>query len=46
MLEEWEINKKDATNMMKAFENFPDMRFGCFGHNLNLAISIALKIQS
>ncbi|XP_038860759.1 E3 SUMO-protein ligase ZBED1-like [Salvelinus namaycush] len=53
MLEEWGINKKDlvcittdnATNMIKAFEEFPDLWLGCFGHNLNLAISKALKIQ-
>ncbi len=53
MLEEWEINKTDlvsittdnATNMTKAFEGFPDLWLGCFGHNLNLAISEALKIQ-
>ncbi|CAL9696828.1 unnamed protein product [Knipowitschia caucasica] len=53
MLEEWEINKTDlvsittdnATNMTKAFEDFPDLWLGCFGHNLNLAISKALKIQ-
>nr|XP_054591712.1 E3 SUMO-protein ligase ZBED1-like [Nothobranchius furzeri] len=53
MLEEWEINKTDlvsittdnAANMTKAFEEFPDVWLGCFGHNLNLAISKALKIQ-
>ncbi|XP_029571196.1 zinc finger BED domain-containing protein 1 [Salmo trutta] len=53
MLEEWGINKKDlvcittdnATNMIKAFEAFPDLWLGCFGHNLNLAISKALKNQ-
>ncbi len=52
MLEEWGINKKDpvcittdnATNMIKAFEGFLDVWLGCFGHNLNLAISKALKI--
>ena len=30
--------------MIKAFEQFPDLWLGCFGHNLNLAISKALKI--
>nr|XP_054589246.1 E3 SUMO-protein ligase ZBED1-like [Nothobranchius furzeri] len=53
MLEEWEINKTDlvsittdnAANMTKAFEEFPDVWLGCFCHNLNLAISKALKIQ-
>ncbi|XP_056092489.1 E3 SUMO-protein ligase ZBED1-like [Rhinichthys klamathensis goyatoka] len=53
MLEEWGINKKDlvcittdnATNMIKAFEEFSEVWLGCFGHNLNLAISKALKIQ-
>ena len=49
---ECEINKTDlvsittdnATIMIKAFEQFPDLWLGCFGHNLNLAISKALKI--
>lgn len=53
MLVEWEINKTNlvsittdnATNMTKAFEEFPDLWLGCFGHSLNLAISKALKIQ-
>ena len=53
MLEEWEINKTDLvsittdneTNMIKAFELFPDLWLGCFSHNLNLAISKGLKIQ-
>lgn len=53
MLEERGINKKDlvcittdnATNMIKAFEDFSEVWLGCFGHNLNLAISKALKIQ-
>ncbi|XP_056095123.1 E3 SUMO-protein ligase ZBED1-like [Rhinichthys klamathensis goyatoka] len=56
MLQEWGINKErlvsvttdNATNMKKAFENdttFPSQWFGCFGHNLNLAISKALKNQ-
>lgn len=53
MLDEWVINKTDlvsittanATNMIKAFEQFPDMWLGCFGQYLNLAISKALKIQ-
>ncbi|XP_064877113.1 E3 SUMO-protein ligase ZBED1 [Oncorhynchus nerka] len=53
MLEDWGINQKDlvcittdnATNMIKAFEEFPDLWLGCFGHNLNLAISKALKIH-
>ena len=53
MLDEWEINKTDlvsittdnATNMIKAFEQFPDLWLGCFGHSLNLSISKALKIQ-
>ncbi|XP_051800213.1 E3 SUMO-protein ligase ZBED1-like [Acanthochromis polyacanthus] len=53
MLEEWGIKKQDlccittdnATNMVKAFEEFTDLWLGCFGHNLNLAISKALKIQ-
>lgn len=31
--------------MIKAFEDFPELWLGCFGHNLNLAISKALKIQ-
>ena len=52
-MEEWEIKKTDlvsiptdnATNMTKAFEEFPDLWLGCFGYNLNLAISKALKIQ-
>lgn len=53
MLEEWAIKNTDlvsittdnATNMIKAFEDFPELWLGCFGHNLNLAISKALKIQ-
>jgi hypothetical protein len=53
MLEEWGINPKDlvcittdnATDTIKAFEEFPDLWLGCFGHNLNLAISKALKIH-
>lgn len=56
MLQEWGINKErlvsvttdNATNMKKAFESdttFPGQWFGCFGHNLNLAISKALKIR-
>ncbi|XP_057186575.1 E3 SUMO-protein ligase ZBED1 [Triplophysa rosa] len=57
MLQEWGINKEhlvsvttdNATNMKKAFESattFPCCKwFGCFGHNLNLAISKALKNQ-
>ena len=53
MLEEWEINQKDlvcvttdnATNMTRAFEEFPVLWLGYFGHHLNLAISKALKIQ-
>ncbi|CAM4728583.1 unnamed protein product [Leuciscus chuanchicus] len=57
MLQEWGINKEffvsittdNATNMKKAFESdtttFPGQWFGCFGHNLNLAISKALKNQ-
>ncbi|XP_051771149.1 E3 SUMO-protein ligase ZBED1-like [Ctenopharyngodon idella] len=56
MLQEWGINKErlvsvttdNATNMKKAFESdttFPCQWFGCFGHNLNLAISKALKNQ-
>lgn len=57
MLQEWGINKErlvcvttdNATNMKKAFESdtsaFPCYWFGCFGHNLNLAISKALKNQ-
>lgn len=52
MLEEWGINKKDmvcittddATDIIKAFEEFPDLWLACFGHNLNMAISKALKI--
>lgn len=51
MLEEWGINRNDlvcittenAANMIKAFEVFPDQWLGCFGHNLNLVISEALK---
>ncbi|RXN14466.1 zinc finger BED domain-containing 1-like protein [Labeo rohita] len=44
------ITTDNATNMKKAFETsdtttFPGQWFGCFGHNLNLAISKALKIQ-
>ncbi|KAL6478672.1 hypothetical protein MHYP_G00121050 [Metynnis hypsauchen] len=54
MLEEWAINKKDlvcittdnVTNMVKAFDEFPDLWLGCFAHNLNMAISKALKILS
>jgi hypothetical protein len=54
MLEEWGINKKalvckttdNATNMIKAFEEFPDLWLGLFGHNCYLAITKALKIQS
>lgn len=46
MLEEWGIITTDnATNMIKAFEEFSEVWLGCFGHNLNLAISKALKIQ-
>lgn len=53
MLEEWEISKSslvsvttdNAANMAKAFEDFPELRLGCFGHSLNLAISKALKMQ-
>lgn len=51
MLQEWEIKKEqvvcvttdNASNMQKAFENFPDMWLGCFGHNLNLAITKIMK---
>lgn len=53
LLEEWMIRKSDlvsittdnATNMVKAFKDFPDLWLGCFGHNLNLAISKALKLN-
>ena len=53
MLDEWNIRKENlvsvttdnATNMVKAFTEFPDLWFGCFGHNLNLAISKALRMQ-
>lgn len=50
MLEGWWINKNDlvcittdnAANI-KAFEVFPDRWLACFGHNLNLVTSKALK---
>lgn len=42
MLEEWDITKTslvsvttdNAANMTKAFEDFPELWLGCFGHNL------------
>jgi len=53
MLQEWKISKEslcgittdNASNMKKAFAEFPCVWLTCFGHNLNLAISKALKIQ-
>jgi len=42
------VKTYNATNMKKAFENdttFPCQWLGCFGHNLNLSISKALKNQ-
>ena len=29
-----------TTNIIKTFEEFPDLCFGCFGHNLNLILKI------
>lgn len=53
MLQEWKISKEslcgittdNARNMKKAFAEFLCVWLTCFGHNLNLAISKALKIQ-
>ncbi|XP_051797511.1 E3 SUMO-protein ligase ZBED1-like isoform X2 [Acanthochromis polyacanthus] len=52
MLQDWGLSTENltgittdnATNMKKAFTNFPCVWFSCFGHNLNLAISKVLKI--
>ncbi|KAK0136917.1 Zinc finger BED domain-containing protein 1 [Merluccius polli] len=52
MLQDWKIKKQslsgittnNASNMKKAFENFPCVWFSCFGYNLNLAISKVLKM--
>ncbi len=38
-------NHRHRKNMIKALEAFSNMWLGCFGHNSNLAISKALKIQ-
>jgi hypothetical protein len=50
MLEEWGINKTHlvciTTNKIKAFEEFPDLWLGCFGHNLNLAISKSQRVDT
>lgn len=53
IIDEWGISKDNfvcittdnAANMLKAFEDFPDLWLGCFGHNLNLAISKVLKLS-
>uniref|UniRef100_A0AAR2KXW3 HAT C-terminal dimerisation domain-containing protein n=1 Tax=Pygocentrus nattereri TaxID=42514 RepID=A0AAR2KXW3_PYGNA len=53
MLQEWKLPKEDlcgittdnATNMKKAFSDFPCVWLTCFGHNLNLAVNKVLKIQ-
>lgn len=53
MLQEWNISVEslsgittdNASNMKKAFAEFPCVWFSCFGHNLNLAISKVLKLE-
>lgn len=53
ILEEWNIKKEqlvcittdNASNMQKALVDFSNMWLGCFGHNLNLAISKVLKMK-
>lgn len=39
------ITADNAVNMKKSFHDQPYVWLGCFGHNLNLAIAKALKIQ-
>lgn len=53
ILQEWNIKKEqlvcittdNASNMQKALHHFSNMWLGCFGHNLNLAISKVLKMK-
>ena len=53
ILEEWNIKQDqvvcvtsdNASNMQKAFKDFADLWLGCFGHNLNLAITKVMKIR-
>lgn len=53
MLQEWNITggrlstitTDNTANMKKAFNDQPYVWLGCLGHNLNLAIAKALKIQ-
>ena len=53
ILEEWNIKREEvvcitsdnATNMQKALKDFAGLWLGCFGHNLNLAITKVLKIR-
>ncbi|KAJ8416909.1 hypothetical protein AAFF_G00327870 [Aldrovandia affinis] len=55
MLEEWKVSREslcamttdNGSNMKRAFQdstNFSSVWLSCFGHNLNLAISKALKV--
>ncbi len=39
------MRDQQDNNATKALEEFPDLWLRCFSHNLNLAISKALKIQ-
>lgn len=54
MLEEWGLPRRNvvvgttdnASNNKRAFEILEMKRLGCFGHNLDLSINKALKIES